>query len=337
MSLKPRYSHVSNLQHRKQLSNWEHQSPYAIAAKYRFSMLFEKYWSAKDQLGHVDSVTFAELQQTAAVLLRVSRPELLLHGNITEEGAIKMHESLYAKCESTIPDVSLLLPSRVVRFPLGSSLCVPSPIPNNNFANNFTLQISNDPTERVLTDLFVQVFKEALFDLLRTKEQLGYLVRLSSQESRGVKSLIFEIQSEKDPLFLDRRIESFLEDHARPFLMATLTLDEFARHKEAYLAELLAKKKHLSQETNVYWQQIEEQRFDFERIYKDAKLIEAASLLDLQVFADLYIWKDASQRRKLSIHIWTQDNMSFAQKYEERIVADRLQFVNQCALYASVQ
>ena len=98
-----------------------------------------------------------------------------------------------------------------------------------------------DRREHVLALLFVQIFQEPFFETLRTKEQLGYLVRHGASYIQGVPGLKFSIQSERSPTYLDGRIEAFLEDHARSFLTNSMTLDDFERNRKCgfQITELL--------------------------------------------------------------------------------------------------
>ena len=73
------------------------------------------------------------------------------------------------------------------------------------------LQIGLDSTRRnMLLQLFAQIIKESCFNVLRTKEQLGYIVFSGVWRQGGVHGLQFIVQSHKKPKFLDSRIENFL-------------------------------------------------------------------------------------------------------------------------------
>ena len=75
------------------------------------------------------------------------------------------------------------------------------------------LQIGLDSTRRnMLLQLFAQIIKESCFNVLRTKEQLGYIVFSGVWRQGGVHGLQFIVQSHKKPKFLDSRIENFLKE-----------------------------------------------------------------------------------------------------------------------------
>ncbi|XP_026685109.1 insulin-degrading enzyme, partial [Diaphorina citri] len=66
------------------------------------------------------------------------------------------------------------------------------------------------PQEWIFLELFVQIIHEPCFNILRTKEQLGYIVVSGIRKSSGVQGLRIIVQSDKHPLFVDSRIEAFL-------------------------------------------------------------------------------------------------------------------------------
>lgn len=73
------------------------------------------------------------------------------------------------------------------------------------------LQIGLDSTAmNVKTELLSQIIKEPCFNILRTQEQLGYIVYSGVRSASGVYGLDFIVQSEKKPKFLDSRIENFI-------------------------------------------------------------------------------------------------------------------------------
>lgn len=82
---------------------------------------------------------------------------------------------------------------------------------NVNSAIEYSIQVCQecDAPLRVLLGLFCQVASEPIFDQLRTKEQLGYMV-FSGQRKQQMLSFRIIVQSEKDPVFIESRIDAFL-------------------------------------------------------------------------------------------------------------------------------
>lgn len=301
-------------------------------------MLHEKSWLVEDKLSAIDAVTIDDAQTTFSQFLVQSSPEILVHGNLNKADAQKLQSIIIDAIQATAPEASLLNPIRAVKIPVGSFIYAPPPVPNNNAAIEVYLQVNSmDRRERVLAGLFAQIFQEPFFNVLRTQEQLGYVVSHGTELSQGVMGLRFLIQSERPPIYLDDRIETFIENHARPYLNNSMTLDDFERHKQSLITQILTKKRQLAEETESYWREIESQIRDFEHTKLDAELLrQDIGPLDLQLFASRFVWKDASERRKLAVHIWP--NTAFTAdayvKYNGgQVIKDRIGFLNRCELY----
>lgn len=70
--------------------------------------------------------------------------------------------------------------------------------------------MQSDPAN-VFIDLTAQILCEPCYNQLRTKEQLGYIVFCASRKANGAQGIRFIVQSTKHPLYVEERIESFLD------------------------------------------------------------------------------------------------------------------------------
>lgn len=59
-------------------------------------------------------------------------------------------------------------------------------------------------------DLVSQIINEPCYNVLRTQEQLGYIVFSGVRKANGAKGLRVLIQSTKHPEYVETRIEKFL-------------------------------------------------------------------------------------------------------------------------------
>ena len=104
---------------------------------------------------------------------------------------------------------------RTHKFPQGSNLVYMRKSHNPNEPNSaieFCIQVGNvaDSDIRVKTGLVAHIANEPAFNILRTQEQLGYIVSSGLRKQTGMISFRIIIQSDRDPLFLESRIEQFL-------------------------------------------------------------------------------------------------------------------------------
>ena len=83
-------------------------------------------------------------------------------------------------------------------------------------------QVGLDSTRsNMLLQLYSQLIKETCFNVLRTKEQLGYIVFSGVWRQGGVHGLQFIVQSHKKPKFLDSRIENFIKETRETIKVST--------------------------------------------------------------------------------------------------------------------
>lgn len=181
----------------------------------------------------------------------------------------------------------------------------PPPIPGTNSAIEVYLQIGSlgNLRLRVLTRLFAQIFKEPFFDQLRTKKQLGYIVRHMAYKVGTSTGLTFIVQSTHDPIDLELHIEEFLGMTEE--IIQRMTDDEFKGHLIALSNILLTRPKCMHDEIVNYWQQIVNQQYDFERNQTDAAQLQTLIKADMVEFVRQYI---QSNRRKLVIRLWSQSH-----------------------------
>ena len=63
----------------------------------------------------------------------------------------------------------------------------------------------------MLLELFAQIISEPCFTVLRTDEQLGYIVFSGIRRANGAQGLRIIVQSDKHPQYVEERIDKFME------------------------------------------------------------------------------------------------------------------------------
>jgi len=81
----------------------------------------------------------------------------------------------------------------------------------------------------MLLELLVQIISEPCFNILRTKEQLGYIVFSGIRRANGVQGLRVIVQSERHPSYVDQRVEAFLAK--MDGYIVDMATEEFEKHK----------------------------------------------------------------------------------------------------------
>jgi insulysin len=77
----------------------------------------------------------------------------------------------------------------------------------------------------------------------------------------GTTVLRFRIQSQKDPVFLEERIEAFLNSFLEQ--LKVMSDDDFDTRRRGLIVKKLEKPKNLTEETGDYWGQIISGYYDF--------------------------------------------------------------------------
>lgn len=153
-----------------------------------------------------DSIKFEELVEFAREFPNELKIKMMVLGNFEESTAIeianKLNENLQCK---PIADESSILP-RCRKIPSGAHvLYVKSLLPNdkNSTITNF-YQIGNSTIKtQCLIEFAEKLMEEPLFDILRTKEQLGYSVSCSHRVNNGIVgfSVTLQLQVRKKSFF----------------------------------------------------------------------------------------------------------------------------------------
>lgn len=115
----------------------------------------------------------------------------------------------------------------------------------------------------VYTDLAVQIINEPCYNVLRTQEQLGYIVFCGTRRNCGAQGIRVIVQSNRHPAYVEERIESFLTSMRSQ--IAEMPDEEFTKHKSTLAALKLEKPKRMSAQFSRYLNEISVQQYHFDR------------------------------------------------------------------------
>jgi insulysin len=143
-------------------------------------------------------------------------------------------------------------------------------IPNPNQANSaltYYVHFGSIVNQhlRVTSSLLTQILQEPTFNVLRTKEQLGYIVSCSGWLLAGQteKGLRIVVQSEKRPGYLEDRVEAFLM--GMQATIEDMTPEIFAEHKESLKKRWTEVEKNLTEEASRFAIHVTNGQWDFLR------------------------------------------------------------------------
>lgn len=270
----------------------------------------EHAWERDELLEAADELTVKRMEEFVPQLLSKLHIECLIHGNVTKEKSLELVSILEDRLKSTQPLRPLLPPhllrKREIQMVDGSSFMYE--ISNRYHKSSCTeayFQCSTQSTpNNMLMQLLVQIISDPVMDILRNKEQLGYIVYSGLRRSNCVQGLRVIVQSEKHPSYLEQRIEAFLIKFRE--MLENMDDKEFETHKEALANIRLEKPKTLAAQTRIFWSEISLQQYHFNRAEEEVNYLRTITKQELLEFFDNYIRYGAPHRHKLSVHVLSQ-------------------------------
>ncbi|KAG0054713.1 Insulinase (Peptidase M16) [Gryganskiella cystojenkinii] len=300
----------------RRLRNLDKVNPIHHAMYFLGYMNKEKFWSYIEQLEELDSITVSDCEIFAQEIVKRLAIEALIHGNAD----IKQAKEACKIVEEVLQPKSLSGSEKTMNrsriLPEGCKVVYPRATmdpANLNSAIHYYLQVETAPYKnvakrretRALTLIIAQILQEPCFNQLRTKEQLGYIIWSDVREDNGTLGLTVTVQSERDPIYIEHRIEDMFKNRIAA-LIESMTEEEFKRQVESIVIKKLEAPKNLKEESTKYWDQINSGLYEFDQAQNDAEDIRKVTLEKLREFFGDWIHPDAARVKKLSIHIRSQ-------------------------------
>lgn len=294
---------------RRSYKNFSLEPPYQHALYYLSYLTQDKMWTNSEKLKELDFITAEDIQAFYPTILSQLHVEALVHGNLLKEDAQKMLKDALATLNP-----KELLPSQLnghhsLVLPEGTKWVYNRDVedPNNvNSGIEYLIQVGNvtQTALRAKLSLLAQIAQEPCFDQLRTKEQLGYLVFSGVRKQTGSMGMRFILQSERDTIYLENRIEEFLAKLRS--IVEKMTPKEYKAQVQSLISKKLEKDKNLGQEGGKYWTHIHSGYYEFDQVETDIKELRLIEKNDLLGFMAEYIDPQSPSIRKLSVHIQSQ-------------------------------
>lgn len=137
-----------------------------------------------------------------------------------------------------------------------------------------------------LLRLLESILNPESFAFLRTKEQLGYSVGVSMEETGNIIGLSVYVSSQEGKHSYStvlEKIETFMNDIAKP-LIENLPDDDFENFKDSIIQMLATDDLHLTLEAGRNWMEITSFNFLFDRLELSLKMTKTLTKTDLQEF-----------------------------------------------------
>ena len=216
-------SFKESYQNTKYLNPWEYST--YIVKKHQISTEY----SSVEMIKELELINYDIIKDYLAKLLYGSALTSFVYGNIESNKISKLFDKfskLFNNPSYSLPKIYQLKDMTITH-------------PNNQEKSNcITLYYPIGkfiPKEFNLISLAVNILSQSFFDDLRTKNQLGYLVRMGKNSIRDEQYIIQKIQSEKPIELVESKIDSFNANLIK--LIESADFDKFVSTLEAQLKE----------------------------------------------------------------------------------------------------
>ncbi|KAG8912214.1 Insulinase (Peptidase M16) [Tulasnella sp. 408] len=300
---------------RQEYENMAMDQPYHTSDYYARYLLSPKAWTPAEKLAELNALRSEDVRLHIREFLSRTYIQALVHGNLMKDSSdferidfrpVTSPALVYA-LRASYPLLAVVNP---ISASTASNYVLQLDVPNKNDVNSaltYYLEIGDiaDPRIRSILGLFAHIANEPAFNQLRTVEQLGYIVSSSSWGSTGSIGWRVVVQSEKDPIYLEHRVNRFFTDTLGP-LLENMSEDEFEQKRRSLIQKKLEKFKNLGDETNSFWTHITSGYHDFMRRAVDAEILSKVTKKDVIDLFTRAIHPSSSTRAKISIQLKSQ-------------------------------
>jgi len=293
----------------RSLKNVAFMEPFRQIHTYTWWLSKENAFLGQEMLEELPSVTIDDVRRLYPQILRQMHIEILAHGNLYKEDALRIADIVQSTLKPLPLPPQQWESDRCLILPTGGDFLYQKTLANPDNINHCIEYVvhmgdAQDRRRRAKLLLLGQMMEEPVFDTLRTKEQLGYIVGGGPLVYAGRLAYRILVQSEKDCPYLEKRIDSFLNNFSQA--IKDMPETEFEAHRIGMINKRLEKLKNLNQESGRLWHHITSEVFDFELVYRDAEELDTLTKDEIVDSFDAYFKPGSSTRSKHSIHMVAQ-------------------------------
>ncbi|XP_001660612.2 nardilysin isoform X1 [Aedes aegypti] len=277
-----------------------------LSRDFRLKVVQENFWTTLERFNALKNLTIDALSDFSVRYFHQVKIQSLIQGNTRKQDALDvMSKMLTNLAPGEILNKSLT-ESRAREIPLGNNyLTVKSFRENdvNTVTTTFYQAGPVTPSINAQLELMVMLIEEPLFDILRTKEQLGYDVSVTIRDNFGILGYSVTIHSQEDK-FTYQHIDDRIEDFNGRFvqILNDMPEEDFQLVKSSLLKRKQIIDTDLKSEMNRNWAEITTEEYIFNRNKLEMEHIER---LDKQNIIDFYnqLVFDNQHRRKFSVQV----------------------------------
>ncbi|CAJ0832866.1 6120_t:CDS:10 [Entrophospora sp. SA101] len=288
----------------REYHNTLYDTPYQTAMYYTYNLLSEKFWTNEEKLSALENIVSQDIQNFYPNLLNDLHVECLVHGNVDKEDSLK-----YIKIFEDILKPKPLSPSqrigeRPILLPVGKRYVYQHDVYDVNDINSaieYYIELSHnkDVKSRNKLSILAQIINQPFFDQIRTKEQLD--------STSGIMGLVFIVQSEKDPNYLEHRIEEFFKKLQK--MIEEMSDEVYQNQIQSIITIKTEKPKNLYQEVSKYWGHITDGFYEFNKVETDVEELHKITKSEILDFFKDHFYTTSPNHKKLSVHLKSQNKV----------------------------
>ena len=286
-------------QFKKRLRNFNKDNLLLIGQTYFESNIYEQYYLPDVQLQALKNISQEKMVSCFRKNFKNSRVNMLISGNLSKEDASKLGSAVY----SALGDISqreFSSDDNIKRIEKPMKIILKTEDDENNLMSVtydlFRMRKSyteNWKSKLLFLRLCNKILSNKYFNTLRTKQQLGYIVKTRALmiDNNNYQSgmLQFLIQSPtKSAAYLEEQTMKFISEESE-YIMKTMTEDEFMKYIEGEKMILKQEFNNLSEFSLYYMGGIIDESFYFDLRKALLKKICKFSLEKFKSYFDEYI------------------------------------------------
>lgn len=195
----------------KYYNNIKFRTPLDQAFIYIRNVLVAEDFAVHALIEELNKITFIDMQKYTSTVFKKLYSKILVQGNITSINCSDLATTFYSKI-SYEPIISV--PIHIIKLNIGRYGFNIKCLSDENDSGVISLYQCTSITEQKTCIAFIiyLMLKDPFFDILRTNEQLGYLVGCKFLLLDKSTNILFKIQSSnKSPIFIQSRIDLFIK------------------------------------------------------------------------------------------------------------------------------
>lgn len=279
--------------------------PGKLAKMLRLSILKQFTWSTVDKYNSCQSLKYDEFLKFVQDFLSSLYVESLVQGNFTQNEAKAIVGNFFAKLKCNPSPGEKLTKQRIIKLVGPPKVCKVSGLNDTDENSMVAMYFQYGPytvKDGALVRLLEAILEEPCFDILRTKQQLGYTVYVDRHVTGGIIGFSVNVATQTSKFSVEETMKRIVE-----FVMKTMAntikkmpAEEFDTHLKSLIAVLRNDDTHLGEEVGRNWSEILSRKYHFDRAQKEIAILETCSLNDFKKF---YVTMCSENDKILHLHV----------------------------------